>query len=95
MKEKEGKGIEIYDERKNEKWKWKGDRVKMRKDMIDVWNMIGVIKSEGGEWEGEKKNKMIGKVKMSVGNEKEDEKLWKKEMGFEKVKKYGEREVLM
>lgn len=95
MTDPEGNGIEIYSDRPPQDWQWNGDRVAMSTDPLDTNDLLDVIKTEGGEWEGAPQNTVIGHVHLRVGNAQEAERFWHEQLGFETVQTYGDKAVFL
>ncbi len=91
----EGNGIEIYADRPHENWTWKGDRVAMSTDPLEVCDLLDILRNEGGEWRGAPQNTVVGHVHLRVGDARQAEDFWHKQLGFETVANYGDRAVFL
>lgn len=91
----EGNGIEIYSDRPHKTWQWNGDRVVMGTEALDVGDLLETGKREGGEWTGAPQNTVVGHVHLRVGNAKDAEAFWNKELGFNTVQTYGDKAVFL
>lgn len=89
----EGNGVEIYADRPHEKWKWNGSSVAMATEPLDVGNLLA--DANDTPWDAAPGGTMVGHLHLRVGNAKEAESWWHKELGLQTVAEYGAGAVFM
>ncbi|WP_370878860.1 VOC family protein [Phyllobacterium ifriqiyense] len=89
----EGNGIEIYADRPHEKWTWNGSAVTMATEPLDVGNLL--TEATAQPWTAAPDGTMVGHLHLRVGNAKEAEAWWHKELGLQTVAAYGAGAVFM
>ena len=89
----EGNGVEIYADRPHEKWKWNGSSVAMATEPLDVGNLLA--DANDTPWDTAPGGTMVGHLHLRVGNAKEAESWWHKELGLQTVAEYGAGAVFM
>lgn len=89
----EGNGVEIYADRPHEQWKWNGSSVAMATEPLDVGNLLA--DANDTPWDAAPGGTMVGHLHLRVGNAKEAESWWHKELGLQTVAEYGAGAVFM
>ncbi|SDP03742.1 catechol 2,3-dioxygenase [Phyllobacterium sp. YR620] len=90
----EGNGIEIYADRPHESWTWNGSSVAMGTEALNVGNLVAEPGSET-PWSSAPDGTMVGHLHLRVGNAKDAEAWWHKELGLETVAGFGGSAVFM
>jgi catechol 2,3-dioxygenase len=90
----EGNGVEIYADRAPEAWRWEGPRIAMATERLDVANLM-TEQGAGEEWTGAPDGTMVGHLHLRVGNAREAEDWWHREVGLQTVAEYGPSAVFM
>lgn len=86
LNDPEGNGIEIYRDRDPSDWTWKGDRVEMSSDPLDVEGIIA--SARGGDWRGFPEGAVMGHVHLQVGSVAEAEQFYARDLGLEVTSHY-------
>jgi len=90
----EGNGIEIYADRAPSEWKWNGDQVAMATNRMDIPGVRASVEA-GSTWQGVPENAIVGHVHLRVGDPRQAEDWWHREMGFDTVANYGRDAVFL
>ncbi|HZC08288.1 MAG TPA: VOC family protein [Ktedonobacterales bacterium] len=64
----DGNGIEIYRDRPRDEWTWRGDRVHMVTDPLDVRGMLAEATAQPAPWTGLPAGTRLGHMHLQVGN---------------------------
>ncbi len=91
----EGNGIEIYADRPQEQWPWKGSEVEMATLRLDAESLLTSVPEGGAAWQGAPDNTVIGHVHLRVGDAARAEHWWRETLGLHAVAHYGKDAVFM
>ncbi|MEO9339056.1 VOC family protein [Mesorhizobium sp. SB112] len=91
----EGNGIEIYADRPHGSWKWKDGQVEMATLGLNVPDLLASVPAGDAGWQGAPENSIVGHVHLRVGDPKQAEAWWHKELGFDTAARYGDAAVFL
>lgn len=87
----DGNGIEIYRDRPDSEWTWKGDLVEMATEQLDG---EGILAESDAPWTGLPEGTIMGHIHLHVGDLKKAEEFYTKGLGFEVVSYYPQAAFL-
>jgi catechol 2,3-dioxygenase len=86
----EGNGIEIYADRDIAVWPRQGAEIKMATNPLDFDDLMASVGGDPSGWTGSPDGTVIGHVHLRVGDVREAEAWWNREMGFDTMVNYGD-----
>ncbi len=91
----EGNGIEIYADRPRESWKWSDGQVAMATERMNIPEVVGAVPEGDAGWQGAPENTVVGHVHLRVGDPRQAEDWWHRQLGFDTVARYGSHAVFL
>jgi catechol 2,3-dioxygenase len=85
----EGNGIEVYNDRPRERWRYEGRMVVMQTEPLDVEAIVREIDPATATYAGAPDGLRIGHVHLRVGNIDEAEKFYRDAMGLDVMRRRG------
>lgn len=83
LEDPDGHGIEIYRDRPREEWRWRGGRVVMASDPVDVRGLLAAARDEGADWSGLAAGTTLGHIHLQVHDIGEASRFYQQLLGFE------------
>ncbi len=91
LNDPDGNGIEVYRDRPDVEWTWKGKTVEMASEQLDA---RGILAESDAPWTGLPTDTIMGHVHLHVSHLKEAEDFYTKGLGFEVVAFYPQAAFL-
>ncbi len=91
----EGNGIEIYADRDKEEWTMNGSEIAMATERLDLAAVAGAVPAGDEGWKGMPENSVVGHVHLRVGDPRQAQDWWHRQLGLDTVARYGAAAVFM
>lgn len=85
LRDPDGHGIEVYQDRPRETWRWVGGQVQMGTGPVDVRGLLAEAGSPEQRWGGMRAGTRVGHIHLQVGDVAEAESFYHQILGFDVV----------
>ena len=85
----EGNGIEVYNDRPREQWRWEGDLIVMQTERLDVDAILREIDPATAVYSGAPDGLRVGHIHLRVGNVAKAEEFYRDAVGLDVLRRRG------
>lgn len=88
LSDPDGNGIEVYRDRPRSKWPYRGGRLQMATDPLDLEGILSELPEEDRPWQGLPSETTLGHIHLHVSDMSRDEAFYRDILGFELITRY-------